>query len=62
MKRNINDYKDTKTAIEVNSIEEFDKIKKLLGHNKQNGKICFNVNKNYISCISFVFITIKIIM
>ena len=44
MKRNINDYKDTKTAIEVNSIEEFDKIKKLLKH-KQQGNLCLkNVN------------------
>ena len=51
MKRNINDYKDTKTAIEVNSIEEFDKIKKLLGH-EQEGERCFNKNKNYISCDS----------
>lgn len=51
MKKNINDYKGTKTAIEVNSIEEFDKIKKLLGHN-QKGSNCFKENKNYISCYS----------
>ena len=49
--KNINDYKRTKTAIEVNSIEEFDKIKKLLGHN-QKGSNCFKENKNYISCYS----------
>lgn len=41
MKKNINDYKRTKTAIEVNSIEEFDKIKKLLGHTKQAPKESF---------------------
>jgi len=52
MKKNINDYKRTKTAIEVNSIEEFDKIKKLLGHTKQKGERCFKENKNYISCYS----------
>ena len=51
MKRNINDYKGTKTAIEVNSIEEFDKIKKLLGH-KQKGINCFTERWNYISCYS----------
>lgn len=30
MKKNINDYKGTKTAIEVNSVEEFDSIKKII--------------------------------
>ena len=51
MKRNINDYKGTKTAIEVNSIEEFDRIKELLGHN-QKGSNCFTKTNNYISCYS----------
>ena len=51
MKKNINDYKGTETAIEVNSIEEFDKIKKLLGHN-QKGINCFKKSHNYISCFS----------
>lgn len=51
MKKNINDYKGTETAIEVNSIEEFDKIKKLLGH-KQKGINCFTERWNYISCYS----------
>ena len=49
--KNINDYKGTETAIEVNSIEEFDKIKKLLGHN-QKGINCFKKSNNYISCFS----------
>lgn len=52
MKKNINDYKETKTAIEVNSIEEFDRIKELLGHTKQKGERCFKENENYISCYS----------
>ena len=51
MKKNINDYKETKTAIEVNSIEEFDRIKELLGHN-QKGSNCFKKSDNYISCYS----------
>ena len=51
MKKNINDYKETKTAIEVNSIEEFDRIKELLGHN-QKGINCFKKSLNYISCFN----------
>ena len=51
MKKNINDYKGTKTAIEVNSIEEFDRIKELLGHN-QKGSNCFTERTNYISCFN----------
>ena len=51
MKKNINDYKGTKTAIEVNSIEEFDRIKELLGHN-QKGSNCFKERTNYISCFN----------
>ena len=51
MKKNINDYKRTKTAIEVNSIEEFDRIKELLGHN-QKGSNCFTERTNYISCFN----------
>lgn len=51
MKKNINDYKGTETAIEVNSIEEFDRIKELLGHN-QKGINCFKKSHNYISCYS----------
>lgn len=51
MKKNINDYKGTKTAIEVNSVEEFDSIKKLLEH-KQRREYCFKENNSFISCYS----------
>lgn len=54
--KNIKDYKNKQVAIQINSIEEFDKIKKLLGwKNPQVGENCLKnkiINEYGISCES----------
>ena len=58
MKRKIEDYKHKEVAIKINSIEEFDKIKALLGwSNPQKGATSlvnanFNTRNYYVSCYS----------
>lgn len=50
--KKIEDYKGTTTAIKVNSVEQFDKIKKLLEY-KQSGSACFgNTQPKDDCCVS----------